>query len=98
MLRYGSRSICDLSVAIRLFRYQRELAQVVIIERTLSVGGLIQREYSGDSDFERTGVDKVDLAQGWRVIFAVVVLEFNASTFFGNGLDTAGIGDAPTRS
>src|SRR5580658_8485386 len=98
-LRCGSCSICDLSVAIRLFRDQRELAQVVIIERTLSVGGLIQSECSGDFDFERTGFDKpVDLVQGWRVIFAVVALEFNASTFFGNGLDAVRIGGASTRS
>ena len=66
----------------------------MIIERALSVGGLIQSECSGDFDFERTGVDKaVDLVEGWRVIFAVVVLEFNASTFFGNRLDTVRIGD-----
>ena len=46
----------------RLLRDQCELAQVVIIERALSVGGLIQSECSGDFDFERTGVDKaVDL-------------------------------------
>ena len=71
----------------------------MIIERALSVCGLIQSECTGDFDFERTGVYKaVDLVQGWRVIFAVVVLEFNASTFFRNGLDTVGIGDASTRS
>ena len=46
----------------RLLRDQCELAQVVIIERALSVGGLIKSECSGDFDFERTGVDKaVDL-------------------------------------
>src|SRR3984885_6072108 len=83
----------------RLLRDQCELAQVVIIERTLRVGGLIQSECSGDFDFERTGVDKaVDLVQGWRVIFAIVALEFNAGTFFGNGLDTVRIGDASTCS
>jgi exodeoxyribonuclease-3 len=99
MLRYGSCSICDLSVTIRLLRDQCELAQVVIIERTLSVGGLIQSECSGDFDFERTGVDEaVDLVQGWRVIFAVVALELNALTFLGNGLDAVRIGDASTRS
>ena len=83
----------------RLLRDQCELAQVVIIERTLSVGGLIQSECSGDLDFEGTGFDKpVDLVQGWRVVFAVVALEFNASTFFGNGLDAVRIGGASTRS
>jgi hypothetical protein len=83
----------------RLLRDQCELAQVVIVERALSVGGLIKSECSGDFDFERTGVDKaVDLVQGWRVIFAIVALEFNAGTFFGNGLDTVRIGDASTRS
>ena len=62
MLRYGSRLICDLSLMIGLLRDQCELAQVVIIERALRVGGLIQSECSGDLDFERTGVDKaVDL-------------------------------------
>src|ERR1700733_2798579 len=83
----------------RLLRDQCELAQVVIIERTLSVGGLIQSECSGDLDFERTGVDKaVHLVQGRRVVFSVVALEFDAHTFLGNGLDTVRIGDAPTRS
>src|SRR6202142_3210058 len=94
--RVGNRETC--SIFYRLLRDQCELAQVVIIERTLSVGGLIQGECSGDFDFERTAVDKaIDLVQGWRVVFAVEVLEFNASTFFGYGLDTVGIGAASTR-
>src|ERR1700690_3990707 len=84
--RVGNRETC--SIFYRLLRDQCELAQVVIIERTLSVGGLIQSECSGDFDFERTGVDKaVDLVQGRRVIFAVEALEFNARTVFGNRLD-----------
>ncbi len=46
----------------RLLRDQCELAQVMIIERALSVGGLIKSECAGYFDFERTGVDKaVDL-------------------------------------
>ena len=57
--REENRKTCS---TFRLLRDQCELAQVVIIERTLSVGGLSQSECSGDFDFERTGVDKaVDL-------------------------------------
>ncbi len=71
----------------------------MIIESALRVGGLVQSECSGDFDFERTAVDKpVDLVEGRRVIFAVVALELNAGTFFGNRLDTVRIGDAPARS
>ncbi len=44
----------------------------------MSVGGLIQSECSRDFDFERTGVDKAVDCQGWRVIFAVVALEFRS--------------------
>ena len=51
------------SVFYRLLRDQCELAQVMIIERALSVGGLIKSaNVRGYFDFERTGVDKaVDL-------------------------------------
>ena len=53
--REENRKTCS---TFRLLRDQCEFAQVVIIERTLSVGGLIQSECSGDFDFERTGVDE----------------------------------------
>ena len=58
----------------------------------------IQEIVDGLIDEMLAGPKPVDLVERWRVIFAVVVLEFNASTFFGNGLDTGGIGDASTRS
>ena len=65
----------------------------MVLERALGIGSLIQVEGPCDMDFKRTGFNEAIQPVEWRrVILAVVTVKFNARAFFGNGLDTIGIG------
>ena len=72
-------------------RDEREFAEVVILERALGIGRLIQMKCPRDMDFKRAGFDKaVELLERRRRVLAIVALDFYAGTFFGKGLDAVG--------
>lgn len=78
-----------------LLRDEREFAEVVILERALGIGRLIQIKCLRDMDFKRAGFDKaVELLERRRRVLAVVALDFYSSTFFGDALDAVGKGGA----
>src|SRR5262245_45416607 len=75
-----------------LLRDEREFAEVVILERALGIGRLIQIKCPRDMDFKRAGFDKaVDFLERRRRVLAVVALDFDSGTFFGGGLDAVGV-------
>ena len=78
-------SLCD----------QREFTEVVVVERALGIGRVIQIKRPRDVDFKRTGFDKaVELLERRRRLLAIVALDFYAGAFFGDGIDAVGIGGA----
>src|SRR5579872_7239689 len=91
----GTSRLRTVRLAIFLLCDQREFTDVVILERSLGIGRLIQIKCPRDMDFKRAGFDKaVKLLKWRRSVLAVVAFDFYAGTFFGDGFDAIGIGGA----
>ena len=74
---------------------QREFPKIVIVERTLGVNGLVQRERARDMDFKRTGFDEaIEFFERRRVVFAIEALDFDVGSLLAGGLHAIRIGGA----
>ena len=82
-------------LAIFLLRDKREFTEVVILERPLGIGRVVQRKCPRDMDFKRAGFDKaVELLERRRRVLAVVALDFYSGTVSGMGSTPLGLGRA----
>src|SRR5580704_16811365 len=98
---YSSCYICARSLRGSATRSRRntyrELAEVVIVERALGVGRLLERESLRHFDVEGAGLNQAINLLEWRIlIFPVIRLHGDAGTIFLRQLNTVRIGDSST--
>src|SRR5713101_5373777 len=75
----------------------RELAEVVIVERALGVGRLLERESLRHFDVEGAGLDQaINLLERRILILSVIRLHGDAGTIFLRQLNTVRIGGSST--
>ena len=80
-----------------LVQRYRELAEVVIVERALGVGRLIERESLRHFDVEGAGLDQaINLFERRILILPVIHLHGDAGTIFLRQLNAVRIGDSST--
>ena len=80
-----------------LVQRYRELAEVVIVERALGVGRLLERESLRHFDVEGTGLDQaINFLERRILILPVIRLHGNAGMVFLRQLNTVWIGDPST--
>jgi predicted acyl esterase len=80
-----------------LVQRYRELPEVVIVERALGIGRLLERESLRHFDVEGAGLDQaINLFERRILIFPVIHLHGDAGTIFLRQLNTVRIGDSST--
>src|ERR1700676_4337301 len=84
-------------LACDLVQLYRELAEVMIVERALRVGRLLERESLRHFDVEGAGLDQaVNFLERRILIFPVIRLHGDAGTIFLWQLNTVRMGDSST--